>query len=169
MTQAELDAAGASSGVELPEELVVLLRLHDGAEATEADRFLRGLRLLSLREIVSMHRATCSLLDAEDLVGTWWHPQWIPFAANHDTWSRLYVDVRPGPHRGAVGHFFMESGGQQRWPSLTAYVEQLAASLENATPLDHHTPRVDESGLLVWDWQAPPRRPEFAGRRGSGA
>lgn len=168
VTQAALDEACAGSGVELPDELVLLLRMHDGAEATEAGWFLRGLRLLSLREIVSMHQVMCSLLDAEDLVGTWWHPQWIPFAANHDEWSRLYLDARPGPGRGAVGYFFMESGGRPLWPTLTASVEQLAASLENGTPLNHHTPRVAENGLLVWDWQAPPRRREFSRRRRSG-
>ncbi|MFJ5218667.1 SMI1/KNR4 family protein [Streptomyces sp. NPDC088354] len=167
-TQAEIDGASARLGAELPDDLASLLRLHDGAEDTDAGRFLSGMRLLPLREIESAHRGMCSMLTGDDLVGIWWHAQWIPFAANHDGWSRLYLDVRPGPGSGAVGSFFMESGGERRWPSLTVYLEQVAASLEDGAPLNHRTPRVAGDGLVVWDWQAPPPRPQLTRRRRPG-
>ncbi|WP_326570900.1 SMI1/KNR4 family protein [Actinacidiphila glaucinigra] len=165
-TPAELAAAEESMGLTIPHQLALLLRLHDGAEDTEAGRFLQRKRLLPLREIVSMHSTLCALLDSDDLVGTWWHPQWIPFAANHDAWSRLYLDVRSGAGYGSVSTYFMETGGGGHpWPSLTAYLEELAASLQGGTPMVHHVPRVTDEGLLVWDHRPPAVRPQFARRR----
>ncbi|MGI5255093.1 SMI1/KNR4 family protein [Actinacidiphila glaucinigra] len=166
-TSAEIEEAEEGMGLTIPHQLALLLRLHDGAEETEAGRFLQTKRLLPLREIVSMHRTMCSLLDSDDLVGTWWHPQWIPFAANHDGWSRLCLDVRPGALSGTVNTYFMESGGGggHLWPSLTAYLEELAVSLQRGTPMVHHVPRVTDEGLLHWDHRPPAVRPQFARQR----
>ncbi|MFC4610334.1 SMI1/KNR4 family protein [Streptomyces maoxianensis] len=150
-TAAGIREAQERMGVSFPDDLVTLLRLHDGAENTEAATFLPSARLLPLHEMASIHLSTCDLLDSADLLGTWWHPQWIPFAANHDGWSRWFLDARPGPGFGAVGSFFMESGGDcGRWPSLAVFLEEMADAVEDVRPLGNHLPRVDDEALS-WD------------------
>ncbi|MBT2389778.1 hypothetical protein J7E87_10105 [Streptomyces sp. ISL-1] len=72
-------------------------------------------------------------------------------AAIHDGWSRWFLDARPGPGFGAVGSFFMESGGDcGRWPSPAVFLEEMADAVEDVRPLGNHLPRVDDEALS-WD------------------
>jgi hypothetical protein len=82
-------------------------------------------------------------LDAEELMGVWWHELWVPFAATHDTVGCLFVDTRPGPRHGAVGYFFHESGGKSgRWPSLAAFAGDVAGAFEETRPTRLDVPRL---------------------------
>ncbi|MFJ8110207.1 SMI1/KNR4 family protein [Streptomyces sp. NPDC096132] len=140
------------SGIELPEELTCLLALHDGAENTEAGSFLpSGTRLLPVVEAIRITRRMCDALDDEELVGQWWHPQWLAFAANHDGASVYFVDARPGAGRGSVGYFFRETGGAcGKWPSLTAFFETLTSAVEDGERMHGESPRTKDD-MLTWD------------------
>lgn len=72
-----------------PAELRSLLRLNDGAtqflrgEFRLAAGFLPGgHRLLSARQVVEHRKMLDDILRGmdQDMVGWWWHPDWIPFA-----------------------------------------------------------------------------------------
>ncbi|QFZ78350.1 hypothetical protein GFH48_38195 [Streptomyces fagopyri] len=124
----------------------------DGTLPTEAGRFLvSGCGLLSVEESVSLRARLVSLVDGPDVEADWWRLDWVPWAANHDGASCLFVDTGPGPGRGAIGYFFQESGGEaQLWPSLTAFLVALADAVEEGTSFVGETPVVN-GGALGWD------------------
>jgi cell wall assembly regulator SMI1 len=140
---AELDACERDLGIALPAELRRLLLVSNGAADYDAAGtyhpealFLPGdYRLLSAAEMASKSRA---LLDTaaelgDDLIGSWWHPQWVMVGENNSGWG-VALDQRPGPRQGAVGEFMNEGETDfSMWASLGEYVAKLADSLENAT------------------------------------
>lgn len=142
-------AAQQEIGVRFPDDLVRLFGLHDGADNTEAGSFLpSGTRLLSVQEATRLTRRLCGSIDSDEVVGVWWHPQWITFSANHDEASCYFVDACPGPGYGAVGYFFRENGGQcGKWPSLTAFAEDLANAIEEVTRMHGEAPRIKDDAL----------------------
>ena len=87
----EIDAAETANGAPFPAELRALLRLNNGAT-----QFLRGEfrlaagvlpgghRLLSASEVVEHRKMLDDILRGmdQDMVGWWWHPDWMPFAAH---------------------------------------------------------------------------------------
>ncbi|MFE9763229.1 SMI1/KNR4 family protein [Streptomyces sp. NPDC005808] len=137
------------TGTAFPEELTGLLALHDGAEDTDAGAFLPGdARLLSAEEAGVLSRRLSGSIDSDEVLGVWWHPQWIPFSANHDGATCYFVDARPGPGCGEVGYFFMESGGEcGRWPSLAAFAENLAGAVEDITKMRGCLPCIKDDAL----------------------
>jgi len=149
---AAIARAQEETGAEFPDQLVRLFELHDGADHTEAGAFLPGeARLLSVQEATVLTRRLSGSIDSDEVLGVWWHPQWIPFSANHDGASCCFVDARPGPGYGKVGYFFMESGGEcGRWDSLASFTENLADAVENVTKLRGYVPFVKDD-TLSWD------------------
>jgi cell wall assembly regulator SMI1 len=137
------------TGAEFPEQLIGLLSLHDGADDTDAGAFLPGdARLLSAREATGLTGRLSGFIDSDEVLGVWWHPQWIPLAANHDGATCYFVDARPGPGYGEIGYFFMESGGEcGRWPSLATFTENLAGAIEDITKMRGYLPSVKDDAL----------------------
>lgn len=139
----QVSGAARTMDVVFPEDLVALLRLNNGARNTEAGAFLfSGEHLLSVEEMVRLYRGLCGQLDTEELIGIWWHPLWVPFAASHDTVGCLFVDTRPGPGFGSVGKFFHESGGEnEMWPSLAEFIDDMAGAIEDTRAMRPNIPR----------------------------
>ncbi|MEY2249073.1 SMI1/KNR4 family protein [Streptomyces sp. BF23-18] len=136
----------------LPQELSELYAQCDGTLPTEAGRFLvSGCGFLGMDEAMALRARLVSLVDGPDVEANWWGLDWVPWAANHDGASCLFVDTGPGPGRGTVGYFFQETGGEaQLWPSLTAFLVALADAVEEGTPFFGGTPVV-HGGALGWD------------------
>lgn len=134
---------------DLPQELSELYAHCDGTLPTEAGRFLvSGCGLLGVDEALALRARLVSLVDGPDVEADWWRLDWIPWAANHDGASYLFVDTGPGPGRGSVGYFFKETGGEaQLWPSLTAFLVALADAVEEGTPFFGETPVVHGDAL----------------------
>lgn len=139
-----------------PDELRTLLLLNNGATqpigAASAAGFLPGgHRLLSALQVVEHRRMLDGILAGmdQDMVGWWWHPDWIPFAA-HVAADALVIDLRDGPHQGAVGEFMHEGNTNFDWgPSLAAVIHDMAESVETGAPFRYFQPRV-AGGRLDW-------------------
>ncbi|WP_406275928.1 SMI1/KNR4 family protein [Actinacidiphila glaucinigra] len=128
--------------MDLPGHLAELLRLNNGAQNTPEGAFFIGRNhLLSVEEIVRLHLGMCSQLDSEELVGIWWHPQWVPFAATRDSTGCLFIDGRPGLSFGSVGRFFHETGGETpMWPSLAHFINDFAGAVEQTRAMRPNLP-----------------------------
>lgn len=137
---------------DLPRELSELYAHCDGTLPTEAGRFLvSGCGLLGRDEALALRARLVSLVDGPDVEADWWRLDWVPWAANHDGASCLFIDTGPGPGRGSVGYFFQETGGEaQLWPSLTAFLVALVDAVEEGTPFFGETPVV-HGDVLGWD------------------
>ena len=155
----DIEAAETANRSSFPAELRSLLRLNNGAT-----QFLRGEfrlaagvlpgghRLLSASEVVEHRKMLDDILRGmdQDMVGWWWHPDWIPFAA-HVAADALVIDLRHDPQQGAVGEFMHEGNTNFDWgPSLTAVIDDIARSVETGTPFRYFTPRVVD-GRLDWN------------------
>ncbi|MGW6215262.1 hypothetical protein [Streptomyces sp. NPDC055109] len=142
--------AVATEGLSL--ELSELYAQCDGTLPTEAGRFLlSGCGLLGRDEALALRARLVSLVDGPDVEANWWRLDWVPWAANHDGASCLFVDSGPGPGRGSVGYFFQETGGEaQLWPSLTVFLVAMTEALEEGTPFFGEAP-VLHGGALGWD------------------
>ncbi|MEW2167462.1 hypothetical protein AB0912_31335 [Streptomyces sp. NPDC007084] len=120
----------------------------DGALPTEAGRFLvSGCGLLGRDEALALRARLMSLVDGPDVEADWWRRNWVPWAANHDGASCLFVDTGPGQRR-----LLLQGAGReaQLWPSLTAFLVALVDAVEEGTPFFGETPAV-HGEALGWD------------------
>lgn len=128
-TDDDLDALSRAVGPRLPEDLVAMLRLHDGGTPPVLPQ---GAWFRSARDIVEAHRALgalaeehfaecpATLSDDGAHVDAPFHPQWIPFATRDD--FDIFLDLAPGP-RGVVG--------QVLFPVNESSVVRVATSLDD--------------------------------------
>ena len=159
---ADIEAAEAANGARFPEDLRQLLSLSNGSSKfvdgefrLASGFFPGGHRLLSALEVVEQRRMLDDILNGldENMVGWWWHPQWIPFAA-HIAADALVIDLRDGPQQGAVGEFMHEGNTTFDWgPSLAAVIADVAGCVEAGLPFKYFHPRVIEERL---DWEVIP-------------
>lgn len=162
----DLASAEAANGAPFPEDLRDLLSLNNGSsqfvngEFRLASGFLPGgHRLLSAVEVVEHRRMLDDILNGMDehMVGWWWHPEWIPFAA-HVAADALVIDLRDGPQQGAVGEFMHEGNTIFDWgPSLAAVIAEVAGSIEAGVPFKYFQPRIAE-GRLDWEVIVSPQQ-----------
>jgi len=167
-TSAELDACERELKIALPAELRRLLLVSNGAADfdaagtyhPEAEFLPGGDRLLPVAEVASASRARVETAAecGADLIGSWWHPQWVMFG-EHISGCGVAIDQRPGPGQGAVGEFMKESGATFTVSaSLGEYVMELADSIENGADIVRlfvggylrYRPYVDADGRLAW-------------------
>jgi cell wall assembly regulator SMI1 len=179
--EAELAACERDLQMALPPELRRLLLISNGAADFDAlgeyrpeAAFLPGrYRLLSAAEVAARSRDLVDVAaeHGDDLIGSWWHPQWVLFA-DHIAADGIAIDQRPGPGQGAIGVFSHETGTEfGRWASLGDYVARVADSIETGqeflqrrseyvarvadgyekrTDVLRYRPYVDEDGGLSW-------------------
>jgi len=147
-------------GLAIPSDLKAVLAIANGAAAFAEGVFYPGAgflpggyRLLSVPEIVEQRQMNNQILSTtdEEMVGFWWHPQWLP-VAQHVRADALVIDLRPGSNCGAVGEFAhderTEFGG---WGSSFAeFIARTADSIENAVNFRDYCPLVVD-GALDWD------------------
>ncbi|MGH3168597.1 MAG: SMI1/KNR4 family protein [Trebonia sp.] len=166
--QSEIEACENALGLALPEEYKRLLLLNNGAAAWDAPEtafrpgaaFLAGgYRPLSAEEAGEHAIMLCEVMasiDEENMIGSWWHPQWVMFGL-HNAGDGLAIDQRPGPGQGAVGEF--ENEGDTAFdmaPSLSTFLATMADCLETGSDFRHFRPIVKD-GYLDWGVVLPDR------------
>jgi|WetSurMetagenome_2_1015567.scaffolds.fasta_scaffold07334_5 cell wall assembly regulator SMI1 len=149
--EADLARLEERLGVTLPVDFKESCAIHDG-QKSEADLIPVGYGtyfLLPLSKIPGEQKLWNSLLKGgefegaqgepdEGVAAAWWHPGWVPFAANGGG-DNLCLDLAPTP-QGTVGQVIkVEHDNPERnllAPSFAAWLQELAASLENGDLLD---------------------------------
>lgn len=163
--EADIAAAEAAMGVELPAVLAAWYRVHDGFGEGHGSGILpSGMTMLPLADLVDEYRIRTR--DWEREAGI------LPFARTAgDTWSGWYADARRGePSYGGLGHWSVDGGddlyplGQGSWP-LVDWLEEIAAALEDGRCLHrpdgmddrHDWPALTGSQGLTWIDPRDPR------------
>lgn len=128
-----------------PAELVESLLCHDGCSSTwPFFEVPGGYRPMSAAEIVEGWRITREALTGVDpdgdLVGSYWHPQWVPFATTISA-SEMVLGCRPGDTHGAVGEMVKGDGTHfGRRPALGDVLDEVADALEGGLPIGNRLP-----------------------------
>ncbi|MBQ0906807.1 SMI1/KNR4 family protein [Micromonospora sp. U21] len=150
-----ITAAEVELELVFPAELVESLRRHDGL--TEWANVLPEAAPLSVAGIVEHYQARMDI--AEDVDGftphgpeaePWWHELWLPFAAS-DGDSQV-IDLRPGPGYARVGVAPHDNPGDfsEAWPSLGAYLTNVADALETSGAVGAWHPYLTVGDELWW-------------------
>lgn len=143
-------------GVPLPPELIASLLRHDGADryARAAFRLPGFYRPLPTAEIARRAEIMCGVLEAsgfDDHVGTWWHGQVIPIAADNST-GCLVLDQRQG--QGRLGSHSedppMRFGHVP--PTLAELLEVTSTALRTGATVSGTRPKAVDRGL-EWEIQ----------------
>lgn len=82
-------------------------------------------------------------------------PSFVPVAEDR-AGANLFVDLRPGRLHGCVTAYFKgdADGYGPLWPSVTAMLHEVAASLADGTPINHQYPKTAD-GRLEWTFDIP--------------
>ena len=164
----QIDAVAAELGVPLPDDLVAWWRLAGGAFYRECHTYLlpRGHLALTpadalreraeLREL--MYYEVSPEADASGLAGSAtevFGSLFLPVAFDHGD-TNLFVDLRPGPQRGCVMEFDVETTVEGvLWPSVTAMLAETAQALTDGVPVQvgrfAYVPVVQQDGFMVWN------------------
>ena len=158
-TSQQIEQAQSRLHVPLPEALVTLLSMTNGsaftpdAELQFGSRFLPGgYSLLPVADIPGRIEMLNGIVE-EDMLGWWWHPQWVLFA-EHVAADALVVDQREGPSQGRVGEFRHDHRTDfELSSSLTDYVSSIADALEQRQDFGCWRPLVVDR-RLDWDFVA---------------
>ena len=150
-----ITAAEVELELPFPAELVESLRRHDGL--TERVRVLPKAPPLSVAGIVDQYQERMDI--AEDVDGftphgpdaqPWWHELWLPFAASDS--GLQVIDLRPGPGYARVGWAPHDNPGDfsEAWPSLGAYLTNVADALETSGAVAAWHPYLTVRDELWW-------------------
>ncbi|MBZ9640918.1 SMI1/KNR4 family protein [Streptomyces sp. PSKA30] len=154
----EYDSAQKEMGLRFPAGLLESLDCHNGAEPYTTA--LPQETPLSLAEIVEFWRTRMTILEREEEPTEslnedeehWWHRLWIPWAAIDG--DAQVIDMRPGPGQGRIGSALRDDNGNfdgdWGWPSLEAYLFQVAEALEFGDPVGDLVPYLKPNGELCW-------------------
>jgi cell wall assembly regulator SMI1 len=152
----DIESAETEMGVRFPPDLLDSLACHDGV--TSWTNILPGQPPLPVKQIVEFWRRNEEIAgDDPDLRETyegedepWWHQDWIPWAASDG--DAQIIDVRKGIHWGRLGTSHHDGTGYFRdgWPSLVAYLSEVADVLEFGGEVDDKTPYLLPEGEIWW-------------------
>jgi cell wall assembly regulator SMI1 len=150
----------------LPPELSAWWSVQGGVRQVVLGGVLGGYAPYGLADMMATRRL---MLDIADQVWDEWSrtagarepagghawaflPTLVPIARN-GSGDDLVVDLRSGPLRGCVKAYDHEQGAlfPPPWPSLTALLTDVAASLAGGTALGNLVPAVSD-GRLSWQW-----------------
>jgi cell wall assembly regulator SMI1 len=84
-----------SLGIEVPEDVKQLYRLHNG-QAVGTPGFLRGNEFLSLEKIVDDWRGWIEINGEFETEGIYWNPKWLPLAHNGGAYICVDLDSEIG-------------------------------------------------------------------------
>jgi cell wall assembly regulator SMI1 len=136
-----IDKASIAVGIDLPTDLLEgLYHVHDG-QKSNAQNLLDEWELLPLARVSTEWRMLKELRDEGDFESTksrssgitrqdWWHPQWIPFAAN-GAGDFLCTDLAPGP-KGTLGQVIVFRHEDATRELVATSVKQLFADYAQA-------------------------------------
>jgi cell wall assembly regulator SMI1 len=170
---AEVERAQRETGLRFPQELLDSLACHDGAAGWTV---LPGRPPLSVAAIVAFRSRSMALLEWSeqqghpvDEVEPLWHPLWVPWAESDG--DAQVIDAREGETYGVLGTVHHDEGGlQDTWPSLGAYLTEVADVLDHGGTVGLSAPYLGPDGELCWEVErfvrpedgltpAPPGRP----------
>ncbi len=149
---ASIAAAEAAVG-DFPADLVTSLRRHDGL-LTWAN-ILPSASPLPVAKIAENWRMCMEIAEEPGPPNSsgepWWHPLWIPWAMTAGGDFQV-LDVRPGPSPGRLGWAVHDDGGQfeDAWPSLGAYLTEVASALRGGGEVGGLRPYLTADGALWW-------------------
>ncbi|WP_151769612.1 SMI1/KNR4 family protein [Streptomyces abyssomicinicus] len=172
---AAVEEAQAVMGLRFPDELLESLACHDGMRWQDSTFPVRSPR--SVAAIVSFWRTAMDILRHEaddpedeapgDGAEPWWHPLWIPWA--HGDGDAQIIDMREGPHQGRLGERRHDDCGHfgGGWPTLAAYLEEVADTLESGGTVGSLAPFLGEGYVdgmpeLHWEVPDPAKRSRFS-------
>ncbi|GAA4607160.1 hypothetical protein GCM10023107_80000 [Actinoplanes octamycinicus] len=148
-----IDDAQRRMSVPFPADLVASLRRHDGARGIGRFDLPPSFSPSPIAQILSDWQVNCRVLGHPGITrDEWWHPDYVPFAADGGG-GLLFADQRPGGH-GRVGDTDPETGADfDHWPgSVAELLERTAGSLETGTPFaGRYRPRVTD-GVVIWEF-----------------
>ena len=149
MTHAMLRPPASALDARLLGELRRLLLINDGAGESERTgaRFLPGMhRLLPADQIAENNAMRIEILadlDDDEMIGHWWHPQWILLGSD-GAGHGLVIDDRRGPGQGRVSEWSRTDGLIKEFaPSIGDFLADVATALEVGTPLHGWRPEVE--------------------------
>lgn len=144
-------------GVPFPAELVESLGCHDGTD--NIPMVLPGASPQTARELADSWHMCMEIDDdfgeAEPWDGEepWWHRRWIPWAVTAGGDFQV-VNLRNGPDYGRLGWAVHDGGGcfsgTDTWPSLSAYLSDVAEAFRTAGAVGPWHPRLTHDGCLWW-------------------
>ncbi|MGW6859481.1 SMI1/KNR4 family protein [Streptomyces xanthophaeus] len=154
-----VEAAQAEMGLRFPADLVESLLCHDGLLGW--GNLLPGEPPQPVALIVD-HWRMCEEIagDDKDLREAsgpsdepWWHVRWIPWA--HGDGDAQVIDMREGPEQGRLGTSCHDDTGHfgGGWPSLAAYLAEVADVLEYGGMADGCVPYLTGEGELWWSFE----------------
>ncbi|MEU9554198.1 SMI1/KNR4 family protein [Streptomyces fumanus] len=151
---AAVERAQREMGLRFPRDLLDSLACHDGTEGWTS---LPERPPLSVAGIVEFRRRGMALLERferqehpADGDGPDWHALWVPWAESDG--DVQVVDLRPGETYGQVGTVHHDEGGlQDTWPSLGAYLTEVADVLEHGGTVGLAAPYLAPDGELRWE------------------
>jgi cell wall assembly regulator SMI1 len=151
---AQLGETQQRIGVTLPPELVASLLRHDGMGTGGGDLLPSIYRPISSADLGRQSKALCDILTRgpNDIVGVWWHGQFVPFAVD-GAGDVLFLDQRRG-HGGELGESDHEGSVDfsRRPASLTELLEQTATALETGElTYGGYRAKVTPPGVLTWE------------------
>lgn len=154
-----IEAAQAQMGLRFPADLVDSLLCHDGL--LKWGNLLPGEPPQPVALIVD-HWRMCEEIagDDKDLRESsgpsdepWWHVRWIPWA--HGDGDAQVIDMREGPEQGRLGTACHDGTGHfgDGWPSLAAYLAEVADVLDQGGTVDGCVPYLTCDGELWWSFE----------------
>ncbi len=153
---AAIESAQVELGLRFPVDLTDSLLCHDGLLSW--DKVLPGPPPQSVAQIVAHGRMRREIDEDEDLgdpsdpgAEPWWHPLWIPWAQSDG--NAQVIDMREGPQQGRLGTACHDDTGHfdDGWPSLGAYLAEVADVLDHGGLADGCAPYLTCDGELWWD------------------
>ncbi|MFD8999002.1 SMI1/KNR4 family protein [Streptomyces abikoensis] len=151
-----VEKAQMQMGLRFPSDLLDSLACHDGQ--TEWANVFPERPPVPVAEMVSFWQTSVELAGddpdlcepQEDGGEPWWHPQWIPWA--HSDCDAQIIDMREGPARGRIGSSQHDDSASFHggWPSLAAYLEEVADVLEHGGTVGPWAPYLTSDGELWW-------------------
>ena len=158
--RAAIAAAEEVIGLTFPDPLAESLLRHDGT--TFGAVLPPYWMILSTQQIVDAWKIRTQIwgtnaeeCDPEAEYGPWWHPKWIPFAAD-GAGDYLVIDQCPTRHCGRIGDADHEVGchfsPHLMWASLPALLDMTATAIETGDPVDCYERVVSDERKLAWEF-----------------
>lgn len=154
-----IESAQVEMGLRFPSDLLESLACHDGITA-RANMF-PDQPPLPVAEIVEHWRMCVEIAgDDPDLCEPseeggepWWHRQWIPWAQSDG--DAQIIDMRDGPLQGRLGSAAHDDTGyfDDGWPSLGAYLGEVADVLECGGEVGVWVPYLTVDRELWWAFE----------------
>ncbi|MER6318862.1 SMI1/KNR4 family protein [Streptomyces sp. NPDC001581] len=151
-----VEEAQAEMGLRFPADLTDSLLCHDGLLSW--GNVMPGPPPQSVAQIVRHWRMCVEIEGDEDPSEPgepgeepWWHPLWIPWAQSDG--NAQVIDMREGPQQGRLGTACHDDTAhfEDGWPSLAAYLAEVADVLDHGGLADGCAPYLTCDGELWWD------------------